>query len=1378
SMANAEHAPAMASPVRTDEQIVPRNRWVPIGKSNCYLNEEKSQRSPIFKIAVDILKQTNFFRAFTASSTIPAIYIQQFWDTIRFDRKAGSYKCQLDEQWFNLSQDTLRDALQITPVDNNRAFSSPPTPDTLVEFVNKLGYPKEVMHLLLDLKGREPQLAQVMGIVNRAHIDYAERMWEEFTQSIHTFTEDKRKLAQHTLGKKKATLILIPSIRFTKLIIFHLQRLHNFHPRPESPLHLPTEEPVLGHLKFSAKGSKREVFGMTIPNELINDVIRGADYYDAYLEKVAQHQRYIAGEELSDPESPAPKPAKPTKQAKPKATEQSTVSKSKAKNKRAKAGKVTKKRSVKSSKQLVDEFIDEGVPTAKPGLEDTEEAILQKVLEESLTDAYPTQRGPLPPVVIRETDAGKFQPLPEVPGKGKEKVGLDPGTLDEGQAGSDPGTRDEGQAGPNPDDINIAESLPLPTPSVLAGPNLEHSDVEITDPSSQPQPEHMDEGFTASAYPDVHKNLKLTVDEQVIPEEPVSSTGTLSSLQHLAKDFSFGDQFLNDKPSEADNEKTTTDTEAESMVSVTIQQDTSIIPPMTSPVIDLVSRPDSPNVHWPLPTTTITTAAPTTTTTTTLPLPPQLQQGSSESLLIKRMGELEQHIADRVEENQALESRLDKQGSRIRKLETMDWTNMIREQTVKFIESYEIDRKIEESVKEVVSSSVKHAMRAPLRARFKDLPTPDMKEILLQRMLEENYDKGHADHRVAYEALRDSIRRDESEDFDVDKAQEETKKKSKQDSPKPPPGSPPSPPPPPPPPSGASGASGTTGTSDSAQAPPPPPPASSTHQEDQSTGTAAPSSSKTAASAAYSAWTTTDTQIKTSITQIPDDLYMDEETTADEQALSSDDEVGRDHIPTVNLRQSWWKPLTEDRPATPEPAWTIRSSDLSMPTNNWASALKSTYAPPQENSLLAQTGDMATFMDWYCKQRGISELTPKDLEGPAFEIVKVFHPDVIHLQFQMEECHKLLTDQVDDAIIRYNVSRPLPLGGEPGHVTIQPDFFFNKDLEYLRYGRKVGRPALSISKMKAAFYPDVGLEQLVPDQFWIAEECKYDIAAMYGISHWWFQRQRFYIDRFSSEGDRRAVRTHMRILSVVRIEVFSMYGYNYMKKIVLRRADLKEHVIAERDFKHMYPSDFEDLYLLNLQGHLNHLSPDDKKILTTAVNLWTRNLVIRHRVEDFQLGIESYQTQLNLTKPRWEATGFEFKHDYTIIDSPRAVTFRDRYGVQMIMRFNEIHKFSDGTLQQIDEALDYRVKEFQINRTNPGMNTRFWTKKDVDRSKDFMFAIQKRLKTRRIFRNLESFVGGRIREGSKQRRKMETPRSSRVNSPPNAYTYSFQVKIS
>ncbi|GJX16669.1 hypothetical protein Tco_0217501 [Tanacetum coccineum] len=111
----------------------------------------------------------------------------------------------------------------------------------------------------------------------------------------------------------------------------------------------------------------------------------------------------------------------------------------------------------------------------------------------------------------------------------------------------------------------------------------------------------------------------------------------------------------------------------------------------------------------------------------------------------------------------------------------------------------------------------------------------------------------------------------------------------------------------------------------------------------------------------------------------------------------------------------------------------------------------------------------------------------------------------------------------------------------------------------------------------------------------------------------------------------------MRILSVVSIDVFSIYGYDYMKQIVFRRADNQEYTIVEKEFKDLYPSDFEDL-----------------------------NFIIRQRVEDFQLGIKSYQTQLNLTKPRWEAIGLEFIHDYKILDSPRAVLFRDKYSMQML----------------------------------------------------------------------------------------------------------------
>ncbi|GJT63027.1 hypothetical protein Tco_1006560 [Tanacetum coccineum] len=387
------------------------------------------------------------------------------------------------------------------------------------------------------------------------------------------------------------------------------------------------------------------------------------------------------------------------------------------------------------------------------------------------------------------------------------------------------------------------------------------------------------------------------------------------------------------------------------------------------------------------------------------------------------------------------------------------------------------------------------------------------------------------------------------------------------------------------------------------------------------------------------AWTTSDTRYESDGvfgTQelSPTDYLMQDDSIPEEKVLLSDDEDSEnDHQPKADVRKDWWKPLPEEeRPATPEPAWTIPSSNKSDVANNWASALATTYEPPAENSLLAKTGDMTTFLKWYCRQ------------------------------FQMEECHKMLTDQVywanpEGDQVRINVNRPLPLGGPPGHVTIQTDFFFNKDLEYLRYGSKGSCRALLISKMKVASYPDFGLELLVPEQMWIDDVCTYD------------------------------------------------------------------------DFKNLYPSDFEDLNLLLLQGHLDHLSGSDKRMLSTAVKLWTRNLVIRQRVEDFQLRIESYQTQLNLTKPGWDAIGYEFKHDYTIIESPRAVVFPVNNNKRKIMRFNEIYKFSDGTLTRILETLDYRVKEFKIKRLNPGMNTSFWTKKDVTRSKEFVAAIERRLKT-------------------------------------------------
>nr|GEZ12992.1 hypothetical protein [Tanacetum cinerariifolium] len=466
------------------------------------------------------------------------------------------------------------------------------------------------------------------------------------------------------------------------------------------------------------------------------------------------------------------------------------------------------------------------------------------------------------------------------------------------------------------------------------------------------------------------------------------------------------------------------------------------------------------------PLLTSTTTSSVTTTTTLPPPPPQPQQSAADPTVLRHIGELEQHMANLLQYNLAMEERLGKHDSWLYNLENLNIPHQVRK-----------------AVDEIVTCNLEVARQ---------------------------------------------------------------KKRKRRDLPRTPFGSPPSQPPPPPSLAGTSGAT------------------KSSHI----------------------------------------DSMLNDDSIPDEQIqLSDNEDTENDQLPKADTRKDWWKPLPEEeRPATPEPAWTIPSFNMSDVKNNWATALSLTYATPAENSLLAKTRDIITFMN----------------------------------------------------------CQPLPLGGPPVHVTIQTQFFLNKDLDYLRYGNKGSSPTLSISKMKVARYPDFGIELLVPEQLWIDD--------MYMI--------------------------------LCRVEKKSEHTSGFLVSSASKSTQ-------DTDFKNLHLGDFEDLNLLLLQGYLDHLPGSDI---------------------------------------RWDAKGYEFKHDYTIIESPRAVVFLVNKNARKIMRFNKIYKFSDGTLIRILEALDYRVKEFKIKQLNPGMNKQFWTQKDMTRSKEFIAAIERRLKMRRIYRNLECFVGRRVRD--------------------------------
>nr|GEV34037.1 hypothetical protein [Tanacetum cinerariifolium] len=1085
-----ENVPAL-TPTRFDDQILPFATWVPIGKSN---------------------------------------FIFQFNET-RFVSDAN----------------LLKDALDITPIDQAHQFVSPPSGDAIMDFVNELGYTE--------------------GIITSTNVDYAELLWEEFVQAIQAFLTDKANLGSPTKKGRKDMPHVISYCRFTKLIICHLGRIHNIHQRSTSPFHLAEEDLKLGNLKFVPKGKKDKVFGMPISNELISNNIRNASYYSAYLEMVAKHNRRIAAKKEGN--------KKPTtaKQPKPKPAHEKSN-----KPTPEKCLKLTKE---KSSLQLIDEEEPSQLePEPEPEHQsEGDEHDVELAIQMSLESFLAHSQAHVGRVTIQELVAEDTRPLPLVEGKATKEGSTGPSAqpqddasanivhespspaddetcadldkttsggdteilhidedqgkdvdnqgnlkgktvkLDQGQAGSDPGKTPESR--PLPEQEFMKEDQARPDPGVsrvaLAGPN----------------PEPMHEEFMANMYPDVHGSLKLPVDEHVILEEPLSSSGTLSSMKNLDDAYTFRDQFLNDKSIEDEPDKLNMDSEVVSMVTVPIHQACSSVPSLFTPIIDISPpRPVPASTHVPIFTATTT---PITTTLKPPPLSPQ--QGTLDSELAARVAALEQKLAASEQKNKTLDNTTQNLGSRVFNLELRD-----------------LPHKNDQTINIVVKEAVHIALQAPRRDRFRELPEADMKEILHQRMFESDSYKSLPEHVALYEALEAYMDRANGDEFLAEMDKLRKRRRDDQDPPPPPPGLDPS-----------KKRRHDSGVLASTQ---PPTPQSSTWKASDTRET--PSSSSMQQSASQSEQPIKDVPI-------PDNMNV----------LDSKDTYTA-HLPKLKTRSGWIKPVPEeDIPATPKPDWI-----------------------------------------------GKKKLRKTDLKGPAFKAVRPFHDNNISLQFQMKEC-------------------------PPGQVTIQSQYFFNKDLEYLVLRDKGRRSTLSISKLKAAHYLDFGLEELVP-ALWFESEYEYDISVAYGISHWWFKRKEFYITRHDAPSDRSKVRSHMRILSVISLKTYIRYGYAFLKDIILRRADYKKYKISEADFKILHPNDFDDRYLLHLQGQLNHLSGDNKVHLFNA-----------------------------------DASDFLFKEDYTIVSKPRAVIYRDRNDQKKMMQETEVHKFSDGTLNMILEKLDHMVKDFR-----------------------------------------------------------------------------------
>nr|GEU94525.1 hypothetical protein [Tanacetum cinerariifolium] len=90
------------------------------------------------------------------------------------------------------------------------------------------------------------------------------------------------------------------------------------------------------------------------------------------------------------------------------------------------------------------------------------------------------------------------------------------------------------------------------------------------------------------------------------------------------------------------------------------------------------------------------------------------------------------------------------------------------------------------------------------------------------------------------------------------------------------------------------------------------------------------------------------------------------------------------------------------------------------------------------------------------------------------------------------------------------------------------------------------------------------------------------------------------------------------------------------------------------------------------------------------------SIVIQRRVEDLQLGVESYQKKLNLTKPNTYRSDLKRKEAYIAYSNPRGFIYHNKDKKNRLMQIDKLHKFSDGMLTDVHTALDDRLKGIRM----------------------------------------------------------------------------------
>ncbi|GJT93894.1 hypothetical protein Tco_1082739 [Tanacetum coccineum] len=288
---------------------------------------------------------------------------------------------------------------------------------------------------------------------------------------------------------------------------------------------------------------------------------------------------------------------------------------------------------------------------------------------------------------------------------------------------------------------------------------------------------------------------------------------------------------------------------------------------------------------------------------------------------------------------------------------------------------------------------------------------------------------------------------------------------------------------------------------------------------------------------------------------------------------------------------------------------------------------------------------------------------------------------LVELEYFLEEVCKATTDQLDwnnpeGLQYPHDMPKPLPLiPNSRGRRVIPFDHFINNDLAYLSGGILSRTYATLMTKTKAADYGHIK---------WIEDLGR--------------KRQQFYGYAANMESAHDVYSRNI-IIGINMLTIVEWHNYKHLEWITVRRDDDKLYTFKEGDYNRLRLQDIEDMLLLLVQGKLTNINIEECLALGVSLRMFTRSIVLRRRMEDLQLGVESNQKKLNLTRPDTYRSDLKQKSSYTAYSNPKGFIYHNKDKKNRLMRIDELHKFSNGAMiQAIDRQLrniSIKVKEFQ-----------------------------------------------------------------------------------